>query len=267
MRKLSEYDQLSISDAECAGVLLHQMALEQVVANLDHAKTVTFCDNTPAVSWVTRMASRQSRIGGRLARGLAIRSRAKKMCTPTALSVAGEANDMADTSSRSMDASSKFLLTNDALLTHFNTHFPLPQKQRWKLVTLPTDAISKVVSTLRGSQLTMAQWTMTEGKRTGDTGSGSRRNGTSTSSSPVAPPRRPRTSFAPLLTGCGKETSDAAVESLRSLLTEQSEPLARPSNWLEGAIQRRSMADASASFNSAASPKATVGTTLPHDHS
>ena len=125
VRKLSEYDQLSISDAECAGVLLHQMALEQVVANLDHAKTVTFCDNTPAVSWVTRMASRQSRIGGRLPRGLAIRSRAKKMCTPTALSVAGEANDMADTSSRSMDASSKFLLTNDALLAHFNAHFRL----------------------------------------------------------------------------------------------------------------------------------------------
>ena len=261
VKKLSEYDQLSISDAECAGVLLHQMALEQVVSDLEHAKTVTFCDNTPAVSWVTRMASRQSRIGGRLARGLAIRSRTKRMCTPTALSVAGEANDMADVSSRSMNANSGFLFTNDTLLAHFNAHFPLPQNQRWTIVTLPTEAISKVVSTLRGSQLTMAQWTTTDEKHTGVTGNDSRRNGTSTNSSLDVPKRRPPTSSAPLLTGCGKATSDAAVESLRSLLTEQSVPLARPSNWQDGATQRRSMADASASFTSAASPKATGATT------
>ena len=51
--KLAGYDVISILDAECAGVLLQQIGLELEVADLHHKKTVPFCDNTPAVSWVT----------------------------------------------------------------------------------------------------------------------------------------------------------------------------------------------------------------------
>ena len=263
VRKLTEYDQLSISDAECAGVLLHQLALEQAIGHLKHVKTVTFCDNTPAVSWVTRMASRQSRIGGRLARGLAIRSRAHQMCTPTALSVAGDANGMADTSSRSMNERSGYLLSDNELLTHFSKNFPLPQNRCWRIVNLPTESISSVVSTLRGKQLTMAQWMTTAANRTGAIGNASPPSGTSTSSSPAAPTANKQTSCVPLLTGCGKVTSDEATESLRSLLTEQSVPLARPSSWLSGATQRRSMEAASASFHSAGFSKGTAVPTRP----
>ncbi|KAL7546950.1 hypothetical protein ACHAWF_011171 [Thalassiosira exigua] len=50
VRRLSKYDGLSISDAECAGVLLQQMLLEQVAPDLKHKKIVSFCDNTPSVS-------------------------------------------------------------------------------------------------------------------------------------------------------------------------------------------------------------------------
>ncbi|KAL7536629.1 hypothetical protein ACHAWF_005521, partial [Thalassiosira exigua] len=49
VRRLAAYDGLSISDAECAGVVLQQLALEQVVGDLRHKKGVAFCDNTPSV--------------------------------------------------------------------------------------------------------------------------------------------------------------------------------------------------------------------------
>ena len=58
VRKMVEYGGISISDVECAGVLLQQMGIELEVADLHHKKAVSFCDNTPAVSWVTRMASK-----------------------------------------------------------------------------------------------------------------------------------------------------------------------------------------------------------------
>lgn len=63
-----------------------------------------------------------------------------------------------DASSRStMSAQSGFLFTNDDLLLHFNLNFLLPQNHCWTVVTLPKEDISKVVSTLRGTQLTMAE--------------------------------------------------------------------------------------------------------------
>ena len=101
VRKLSEYHGISISDVECAGVLLQQMGLESEVADLHHKKAVPFCNNTPAVSWVTRMASKQSQVVGFLAKGIAFRARNDRMCLPEALSISGDANKMADVSSRS----------------------------------------------------------------------------------------------------------------------------------------------------------------------
>ena len=52
VHKLAGYDGISISDAECVGVLLQQMGLELEVVDLHHKKAVPFCKNTPAVSWV-----------------------------------------------------------------------------------------------------------------------------------------------------------------------------------------------------------------------
>ena len=148
--KFKAYDNISISDGEAAGVLLQQMALEFDVDDLVHKKALPFCENTPAVSWVTRMASRQSRVGGRLVKGMAMRARNRKMCLPEAFSIEGKQNDMADVSSRSFNAASGYLFTDAELLTHFNANFPLPQNRSWRVVTLPQEDISKVVSTLRG---------------------------------------------------------------------------------------------------------------------
>ena len=129
VRKLTEYDGISILDAECVGVLLQQMGLESEVANLHHKKAVPFCDNTPAVSWVTRMVSKQSRVGGRLVKGIAFRAQNRWMCLPEALIASGNANKMSDVSSRSFNAASGYLFSDIQLLSHFQTNFPLPQNR------------------------------------------------------------------------------------------------------------------------------------------
>ena len=263
VRKLATYDALSTSDAESAGVLLQQMALEVAVAQLRHKKAVAFCDNTPAVSWVTHMASRQSRVGGRLVKGLAMRARAREMGLPQALSVKGVKNEMADVASRSYCAASGFVLSDATLLTHFDAHFPLPQNRSWRTVTLPPGDISKVFSTLRGERLTMAQWMKHGVEKSGKTGLDSAASGQSPQPSRVvANSSKPRCSER-LLSGSGVATTDTAVKSLRSQLTRQSAPSARQSSWLDTKTRPRSMADASASFTSAASSKRFTAKTRP----
>ena len=101
---MAEYDGISISDAECAGVLMQQIGLESEVAGLHNKKAVPFCDNTPVVSCFTRMASKQSRIGGRMEKSIAFRAQDCQMCLPEELSVSGDANKMADVLSRSSNS-------------------------------------------------------------------------------------------------------------------------------------------------------------------
>lgn len=257
VNRLAKYDGISISDAECAGVLLQQMALEMEVADLQHKKALPFCDNTPAVSWVTRLASKQSRVGGRLSKGIAMRARDRRMCLPEAFSVEGEENKMADVASRSFNSSSGYVFSDAELLTHFNANFPLPQNRSWKVVTLLPEDISKVVSTLRGERLTMAQWTSHAAGSTGTTGVHSQQSGMSHPSSTSAPSYDKPISSRPLLSGSAKATTAVATELLRNRLTEQSVPLGRPSSWLAGQTQQRSMAAVSESFNSAGSCRPT----------
>ena len=57
------------SDLECAGLLLHIMVLESIV-DLIYKHIGAYCDNTPTVSWAARLASKRSRIAGRLLRAL-----------------------------------------------------------------------------------------------------------------------------------------------------------------------------------------------------
>ena len=167
-----------------------------------------------------------------------MRARSREMCLPEALSVEGEANEMADVASRSFNVASGYLYTDAQLLTHFEQHFPLPQNRSWRVVTLSTEDVSKVISTLRGQRLTMAQWTSRGAKSTGNIGNSSpKSSGACLPTLMAAPSRSGQQSSQPLLSGSGKESTAAATELLCSLLTERSASLGRPSSWLEGMTQ------------------------------
>ena len=170
------------SDLEMAGVLLHESVLETTVgaAAMVGAQTAIGCDNSPAVSWTTRMATRsESHIAFRLLRGLAMRQRHTRSGPPAIFHVAGVQNTLADVASRPLTgvASHFHLLEKhpsamcpQTFLTLFDSSYPLPQKQRWRNVQPPSGLWSNVISTLRGQPLALRQWTTAPDTSHGKTG-------------------------------------------------------------------------------------------------
>jgi hypothetical protein len=161
---------LTNSDLELAGVLLHYLALEQVVPDLQHVRVAIGCDNTPAVAWTTRMATRASSpIAFRLLRGLAMRQRVTQAAPPETFHTEGERNVLADVASRIIASLTN--VTNPlAFLAYYNARFPLPQSPSWVLVTLDSALCSNVISTLRGRRLELRRWTTSREKRGGQIG-------------------------------------------------------------------------------------------------
>ena len=149
------------SDLEMAGVVLHEAVLEtHLGAAMRAAHLVIGCDNSPAVSWTTRMATRSaSPIAYRLLRGLAMRQRVTRSAPPTVYHVAGINNILADVASRPINSvASHFHLMEtmphtmcpETFLTVFNSAYPLPQKQPWRSVQPNSGLWSNVIATLRG---------------------------------------------------------------------------------------------------------------------
>ena len=64
---------LTNSDLEMAGYLLLWLCMEGTAKDLCHKHIALFSDNSPSVSWVTKMASRKSRVAAQLVRALALR--------------------------------------------------------------------------------------------------------------------------------------------------------------------------------------------------
>ena len=251
VNKLKIFDNISISVGEAAGLLLQQMALEHDVEELHCKKALPFCDNTPAVSWVMRMTSRRSQVGGRMSKGIAMCAKSQEVCLLEAFGIEGKQNDMADVASQSFNLTRDFLFSDSELLTHINVHYPLPQNRSWRLVTLPHKDICKAVSMLQGQRLTMAQWTSQGGGSIGKTGAHSPDSGVSLHSWMDAPDHCKKSSFKPLLLGSTKVTMAAATELLRSRLTKQPVPWGRPSNRMDGKSQPKLLTAMSESFHSA----------------
>ena len=152
---------ISVSDLEMAGLLLHYVVLEYLVV-LRHRRIGAFCDNTPTVAWAAKLASKRSKVAGCLLRALALRQRVQRSSPLITLSIAGVANVMADVSSRSFrgggGAWARANLTDDDFLLRFNTEFPLPQGQCWSAFRLSNGIASRVTSALRGERLTLESW-------------------------------------------------------------------------------------------------------------
>jgi hypothetical protein len=158
------------SDLEMAGVLLQEAVLEAHLGKtLRGAQIAIGCDNSPAVAWTTRMASRStSPISFRLLKGLAMRQRVTRSAPPAIYHVAGVRNTLADVASRPLTGvASHFHLLDSSptdmcphtFLSLFDKMYPLPQKRPWHNVQPPSGLWCNVISTLRGQRLALRQWT------------------------------------------------------------------------------------------------------------
>jgi hypothetical protein len=167
---------LTNSDLEMAGVLLHELVLEATIGQdaMQAAQVAIGCDNSPAVAWAKRMATRSaSPTAYRLLRGLAMRQRTTTSAPPAIFHVAGKQNILADTASRRLQVAephstmhgepnmpnNKQFVSANMFLTVFNAMFPLQQLGSWHNVPPPSVPYSNVISTLRGKRLELRRWT------------------------------------------------------------------------------------------------------------
>jgi hypothetical protein len=147
------------SDLEMAGLLLLWLCLEGVAPNLAHKHVALFSDNSPSVSWVTKMASKKSRVAAQLVRALALRLNVKQSCPITPIHIPGIKNALTDIPSRSFGSVPEWHCnSHNDLLTLFNSKFPLPSQASWTVFQFESGVITHVISALQMKGITLGEW-------------------------------------------------------------------------------------------------------------
>jgi hypothetical protein len=150
---------LTNSDLEMAGLLLLWLCLEGVAPNLAHKHVALFSDNSPSVSWVTRMAAKKSRVAAQLVRALALRLNVKQSCPITPIHIPGIENALTDIPSRSFGSIPEWHCnSHNDLLTLFNSKFPLPSQASWTVFQFDSGVITRVISALQMKGITLGEW-------------------------------------------------------------------------------------------------------------
>ena len=223
------------SDLEMAGVLLTWLVLEQIAPrSLQFAHVGIFCDNTPSVAWANRLTSSKSIVAGHLLRALALRQHIHRTSPLLTISIAGEANTMADVASRSFRDKRFNSPTNKTFCKTFNSIFPL-QSNSWKEFHLSDKLFSRVTSCLRGKPLKMESWTKLpgDGKNIGLTGAPTQPPSITSPTSAKHPTCSETSSSQPSLLGSGLGTTVNRNALRFKPLQTRFQPTLRPLNWLE----------------------------------
>jgi hypothetical protein len=166
--------EITNSDLEQAGIVLAMMALESVT-DMRHTPTRLYGDNSPSVSWSTRLVSKsKAHLSHRLIRAMAMRLRTLEAPLPQVAHWPGDNNEPADIASRSFDPTNRYFRPSDPeFLTLFSSLHPT-QIGSWRLVSVDPGLRSKVISTVLGARLPLQQWTGRPASETGPSGSSTR---------------------------------------------------------------------------------------------
>jgi len=209
------------SDLELAAEVCAVSVILYHAPIIRHQALGTLCDNTPTVSWVTKMASKANTpISGRLLRGLAILLYCHHAGSLITVHVPGDDNTMSDIASRPTKAKQLFNRCTDSdrdFLSAFASEFPLPENQVWRLVTIQDWIISNIFETLRGKRLEMQRWMGPNGSATGKRGNPTLRPTILTSTSEVYRRETELTPSSRLLLPSGEEST---VKNIRSVFSQ-----------------------------------------------
>ena len=244
---------LTNSDLEMAGYLLLWLCIEGTAKDLCHKHIAIFSDNSPSVSWVTKMASRKSRVAAQLVRALALRLNIQQTCPLTPVHIPGVENALTDIPSRSFGSVKEWECKSDTdFLTLFNTKFPLPQQASWTVFQFGSKMITRVISALRMTGIMLAEWQRLPriGKHTGQIGRGMSGlwdwtllyRGSSTRPECAHLPGSPH--------GSGRACSEGESASRLERSLALSRPLDRRSRWCAEETQQRSWEATSSSHDS-----------------
>jgi len=136
---------LTNSDLELLGAIAHQVVLA-ATNHIAESTNAVLNNNTAAIYWLCRGSVTSSKAAAYLLHLQALHSHHHCYIT-TYDHIPGPANSMAN------DCSHLWHLTDDALLTHFNSHYP--QAASWTLCQLPSAMNSMLISALWQQQLVL----------------------------------------------------------------------------------------------------------------
>ena len=142
-----------VSDCE-ALALVTGLLIAVLVCNLKEKSIALFCDNTPTVGWVRRLAAKSQR-AARLMRILAIIIHIAGVTPLISLSIAGSDNKEADYTTRHMKVNNRFL-TDYEFLTNFNHAFP--HSQGYNLVNLSPKLTCKLMNEMQTKPSRIDSW-------------------------------------------------------------------------------------------------------------
>ena len=117
---------ITINDLELAALVAQYLALHHSNTPIGDCHLASFCDNTSAVAWATKMRTSKSVPAARLLRYLGLLQLANQTSSLSPISIPGKANDMTDISSRAFK-SGKFFADHTHVASYFNKHFPFPR--------------------------------------------------------------------------------------------------------------------------------------------
>jgi hypothetical protein len=195
-----------MGDLELAAALLLTMMLEHAGLSLNHKTIAAWSDNTPTLGWVWRMATKQSKIAGRLIRGLGTRQGMNETCPLAAHHIPGEKNKMVDFASRSYTPS-LHLHGDSHFFDRFSSLFPLPQDLSWTLALPPKEITSLIFSALRGKLQPLELWTTQLVRNIGDIGNSMQDASTSIPTCSQQPHSTRSMPSNLSVLGCGNETT------------------------------------------------------------
>ena len=229
---------LTINDLELAAMVMGWLVLEYLCSSLKFCHVGTFCDNTSAVSWATKMRTSKSIAAARLLRFLSLRQRTRQASSILPLYIIGDDNEMADVPSRAFN-DGKFAEVHSDLISYFNTHFPLPQNASWKEFQVPKSLSAPVISCLRGEQLPMEQLTRLKklGRNTGATGQNIAEPSASIPSCDEPKDWKQSSLQQDSLPRSGQALTENEIKSKFKESRKRSQPSPRPSNWLENKVR------------------------------
>jgi hypothetical protein len=150
---------LTSPDLEMVRLVILWLVIEGVCHNLRKKWVTLFSDNSPTVSWVTRLASKRSLVAEQLIQALALCLKTMHACPLTPMHIKGKRNKIADVLSRLFGSNPAWKCTDNAeLLTLFNSCFPLPQQQSWTVYRPNCAVVTCVISALRIKHFALDAW-------------------------------------------------------------------------------------------------------------
>jgi hypothetical protein len=135
------------------------MSLKECALTSAKKCITSFSDNSPTVSWVTRLASKQSLVVEQLVQAPALCLKTMHARPLTPMHIKGKCNTIANVLSRSFGSNPAWTCTSDSdLLTLFNTCFLLPSKQSWTVYRLNYTVVMRMICTLRMKPFVLDDW-------------------------------------------------------------------------------------------------------------